>query len=128
MNNNIVNIQNPIPILQQPKGQIISNSLIPNKQQELEYVTTDIEELEKMNKEKKNAQKNGIKYQSFESIHSKISESIIGISTELFEKPQNDTWIKHIVNIFLKDERYSYIGLLLIIIAIISYTTRYTKY
>ena len=128
MSNNIVNIQNPIPILQQPKSAITSNSLIPNKQKELEFTVTDTKELERMNKEKEKAQKNGIKYQSFESIHSKISESLIGVSTELLEKPKNKTWFRHIQHIFIKDERYSYIGLFLVIIAMISYIVRYTKF
>jgi hypothetical protein len=41
MSDNIINIQNPIPILQQPKSKIITNILIPNEQKEIEYETSN---------------------------------------------------------------------------------------
>lgn len=124
MNGNIINIQNPIPILEQPKSSITTNPLIPNKQKEIEYTITDKKESETLNKEYKEKQKNGIKYQSFYTIHSKISQSVIGILTELFDKPKENTISEHIINIFTKDQRYAYIGFLLVIISMIIYIIR----
>lgn len=124
MNGNIVNIQNPLPILQQPKSSIITNPLIPNEQKEIEYVTTDINENIKLNKEYEEKKQDGIKYQSFSTIHSKISESVLGVLTDLFDKPEDETIFMHIINIFTKDQRYAYIGLLMIIISIIIYIIR----
>ena len=125
--NNIVNIQNPIPILQQPKSSITTNTLIPTQQQQIEYETIDNKELEKYNKQQEELKKTGIKYASFATIHLKISESILGVIIDLFDKPKDETISEHIKNIFIKDQRYAYIGIFLVVIAIILYIFRYRK-
>lgn len=119
MSNSVINIQNPIPILQQPKSFITTNPLIPNQQQEIEYTTIDIKEMEKQNKQYSEIQENGIKYTSFATMHSKISESIVGVLTDLFEKPKGQNTFEHIQYIFTKDQRYAYIGLFLVILSLI---------
>jgi hypothetical protein len=124
--NNIVNLQNPMPILQQPKSSITTNTLIPNPQGEFDYETLDVKEFDKMNKEYDAIKKNNIKYTSFATIHAKISESVIGIITECYDKPKNIGWVEHIKNTFTKDERYSFIGILFIVISIIIYIIRLT--
>jgi predicted Holliday junction resolvase-like endonuclease len=119
MSNNVINVQNPIPILQQPKSKITTNILIPNEQKEIEYETVDIKEKEKLDQKKDEIKKKGIKYESFATIHNRISESILGVITDLFKKPEDEYWTEHIINIFMKDERYAYIGVFLIFIALI---------
>jgi hypothetical protein len=125
--NNIVNLQNPIPILQQPKSEIITNKLIPNRQKVEEYEIIDNIELRKQQEQKIKLENNGIKYASFATIHTRISESIIGIITEIFDKPYNEGIFEHINNTFTKNQRYAYIGLLLIMISIILYLYRNTR-
>lgn len=122
--NMIINIQNPIPILQQPKSKIITNNLIPNEQREIEYETIDLQEKQKLDKKKEEYRKKGIKYESFGTIHKRISESILGIMTDFFEKPKEEYWSKHIINIFVKDERYAFIGIFIVIISLIIYFIR----
>lgn len=108
-----------IPILQQPKSSMTTNILIPNEQKEENYEIVDKIELEKLNKRKEELQKTSIKYTSFGDIHKRISESVLGIMTEIFDKREDDKWVEHIKNTFTKDQRYAYIGILLIIISII---------
>lgn len=122
--NSIVNIQNPIPILQQPKSSVIKNILIPNEQQEVEYEIIDTKEKEKLDEENEKMKKTGIKYTSFATLHTRISESILGVIVDFFEKPKDEYWIEHIPNIFIKDQRYAYIGMFLVIIAIIIHITK----
>jgi hypothetical protein len=117
MSNQIVNITNPIPILQQERSQITTNPFIPNEQQtfELEQLDTKANQIieETYNKNKTNS----IANLNLRDISKNISSSFIGILDDLFNKPEDIKWIDYIFFIFQKDQRYAYIGIVLIIIA-----------
>jgi hypothetical protein len=117
MSNQIVNITNPIPILQQERSQITTNPFIPNEQQtfELEQLDTKANQIieETYNKNKTNS----IANLNLRDISKNISSSFIGILDDLFNKPEDIKWIDYIFFIFQKDQRYAYIGIVLLIIA-----------
>jgi hypothetical protein len=120
MNEQVIqNIQNPFPILQQPKSEITTNPFISNEQKiiEIEEIQKEANKIiEDVYKENKIS---GLKYTTFSDINSRISDSIIGILNDLFEKPNDVSFFEYIQTIFLKEQRYAYIGVFLIFIALI---------
>lgn len=106
---NIINLQNPVPILHQPKSSIITNTLIPKN---------DTYEVSVSKKEFKIKNK-------ISEMNSNISNSILGVLLDFFDKKEDMTWIQHFKYIFLKEQRYKYIGLFLIIISLILYLINY---
>lgn len=115
--NKIVNITNPIPILQQERSQIITNPFIPNEQQAFELEQLD-KRANQIIQESYNENKiNSISNLNLRDISKNISSSFIGISEDLFTKPEDVKWIDYIFLIFQKDQRYAYIGIVLLMIA-----------
>ncbi len=113
--NTIVNVQNPINILQQERSKITTNPFIPNEQKIREFETIDHESNEII---KKAYEKNNIYNFSINQINENISKSTIGFLDDLFIKPENNNWIDYLQIILLKEERYVYFGFLLIIFVI----------
>ena len=95
----IANISNPIPILQQESSNITTNTLIPK-----------ISTIEVEPQQKKIFQ---IEY------FTKISSSFIGLFDDLFVKPVDVPWLDYLQTIIKKDQRYYYIGIFLIALAIL---------
>lgn len=118
MSNQISNIQNPIPILQQERSSIITNPFIPNEQKTLELETLDKEANKIMEDAWIKNKSNSIINLSLTDINRNISSSFIGLMDDLFKKPKDIPWKEYIVEIFNKDQRYTYIGILFILIAI----------
>lgn len=96
----IVPITNPIPILQQESSDITTNTLIPKE-------TTIEIDLPTIN--------NPIKIFYF----TKISSSLIDFFNDLFIKPDDIDWFTYLQKTTLKNDRYFYIGIFCIAIAII---------
>ena len=96
----IVPVENPIPILQQESSNITTNSLIPKQ-------TTREVKLPPSN--------NPIKIEYL----TKISSSFIDLFNDLFVKPDDISWITYLQTISLKNDRYYYIGIFCIALAII---------
>jgi hypothetical protein len=114
----IANLQNPIPILQEPSSNITTNPFIPYKQQiqEIEVLESEANKImEKVFIENRSSIQN-IK---IKQIGENISISIIGFLNDLFVKPNDINWFTYLMNIFKKDNRYAYFGILFIIIGII---------
>jgi len=92
---NIQDIKNPVNILEQPKSQMITNP----------YITftnhTPIVP--------KYSQKN---------FHHNISASIIGVLDDLLNKPSDVPWNSYLVSTLRKDQRYFYVGILLVVLSI----------
>jgi hypothetical protein len=107
----IANIQNPINILQQEKSKITTNPFIPNEQKIREFEIIDKEANEII---KKAHDKNNIYNVSISEINSRISKSTIGFFNDLFLKPEKENWIEYLQLILLKEERYTYLGFVLI--------------
>lgn len=117
-NNQITNIQNPVPILQQERSSIITNPFIPNEQKTSELQILDTEANKIMEDAWIKNKNNSIKNLSINNINQNVSSSFIGLMDDLFMKPKDKPWREYIVEIFSKDQRYTYIGILFILIAI----------
>lgn len=117
----IVNIQNPIPILQQPKSTIVTtNPFIPNEVKEMELEMIDREANKIIEEQYRQSQASGLGNMTVKQIGRNISVSCVGILDDLFAKPQDKAWGQYLPEIFQKDGRYGYIGILFIIIAALS--------
>ena len=116
--NQIINIQNPVPILQQERSSITTNPFIPNEQKTLELETLDKEANTIMERAWVKSKSNSIKNLSLNDINQNVSSSFIGLIDDLFTKPKETPWKEYIVEIFNKDQRYTYIGILFILIAV----------
>ena len=111
----VINIKNPDPILLQERSKITTNPFIPNEQKEMELSILDKEANDILIK--KNTQSKFTNL-SIHQINKNISKSFIGLLDDLFTKPESKSWIEYIKEIMQKDDRYSYIGILLILIAV----------
>lgn len=111
-------IKNPDPILLQQKSKITTNAFIPDKQKENEL--QDLQNnankimLEYYNKNTTSS----IQNLNLSEINKNIANSVIGLMDDLLNKPNNTTWLSHIELSLKKDNRYTYIGIVFVIIAI----------
>lgn len=118
MSSQIVNIENPVPILQQERSSIITNAFIPNEQKEIEIQSLDKRANEIMEKSWLKSKSNSIANLSLNDINKNISSSFIGFIDDLFVKPKDISWKSYLIEITEKDQRYTYIGIIFILIAI----------
>ncbi len=118
MESKIINIENPVPILKQERSEIITNPFIPNEQKskELEILDKDANKIieDAYNKSKVNS----ISNLRLRDILTNISSSYIGIMEDIFNKPLDKDWLSYIQEIIIKDNRYTYIGITFILLAI----------
>lgn len=100
----IQNIHNPIPVLQQPKSQVLSNSLVPNTLQEetVQLPTHNTPSLLDI---------------SIRNVATGMSSSVLGFMEDIFHKSDSDSWIEHFQYSAIKEQRYMYFGILCIFIA-----------
>ena len=136
-------IQNPVNILQQPKAALTTNvfinsnkntpkdspkdsitvsniktsAFIPDIQKEKEIIqlTNDVNTIIEENYNKNIT--SSIQNLSLSEINKNISTSCIGILDDALNKPTHITWGEYIQIILKKNQRYTYIGILLIFIA-----------
>jgi hypothetical protein len=112
-------VNNPVPILQQQKSNITTNTFLEpgNK-------TYDIQSNQQLNNFGINTVKSSDskpKHNSpnFNEINKKLSITIIDTLDDLLNKPDNIKWTDYILMVFAKDDRYTYFSILLIIFALI---------
>jgi hypothetical protein len=115
-------VDNPVPILQQQKSDITTNTFLEpgNK-------TYDIQSNQQLNNfgiSKEEAVRQGptkpkLNSPSFNEINKKLSITIIDTLDDLLNKPDNINWKDYILRVFAKDDRYTYFSILLIIFALI---------
>jgi hypothetical protein len=116
--NQIANISNAVPILQQERSQITTNPFIPNEQKTLELETLD-KQANAIIEEQYNKNKTASIFNlTIKQINKNVSSSFIGFFNDLFAKPKDMPWRIYVPMILQKDQRYTYIGVLLIVIAI----------
>lgn len=116
----VVNVINPTPILQQNKSSIVTNPFIPNEQREFELSLLDEEANEIIEKQYENTQLSSIKNQSIQQIFRNIANSVTDILDDVFKPREESVSLsEHLLNTFTKNQRYAYIGVLLIILAVI---------
>ena len=104
----IVNINNPIPILQQKPSFITTNTLIPFKSQP---------QIQESRLQESKLQESKLQ-ESKLNIHQQISSDFIEFFNNMLEKPNDTPWSKYIIESISKKKRYTYIGLFFILIAI----------
>lgn len=120
MSNEIISgLANPTPILQQEKSTTLTtNPFITEEQRkrELQDIQDSANKLlaDAYNKNKTTS----IADLSLNEINKNMSSSIIGFFDDLFVKPVDITWKDYIPMILERDNRYTYIGVLLILIAL----------
>ena len=128
----IVNIHNPIPILQQKPSSITTNTLIPvnfqpqiQETQESQIQESQIQETQESQIQETQIQETQIQETQIQetqeyqvNINQQISSDFIEFFNNIFEKPNDTPWPKYIIEIISKKKRYTYIGLFFILIAI----------
>ena len=111
-------VMNTQPILQQQKSDIVTNPFISDQQKEIEL--TDLQNnANKIVSEQYNRNiTTSIHNLSLSDISKNMSKSCIGLLNDMLNKPKSIHWFEYIQIILRKDQRYTYIGILLIIIAV----------
>lgn len=113
----VANIFNPVPVLQQYKSSTLTtNPFIPNELKELEIETIQKEANNILQEE---SNKSTLQYTNLNEIGKKMSTSWIGLLDDFFVKPQDVSWTVYFPYIVSKNQRYAYIGLILVIIAVV---------
>ena len=116
--NRIANISNTVPILQQERSTITTNPFIPNEQKQIELEQIDKEANQIIEQQYNNNRTSSIFNKTISEINTNIATSFIGLLDDLFVKPTDMPWRIYIPMILEKDQRYAYIGVLAILIAI----------
>jgi hypothetical protein len=62
-----------------------------------------------------------MKDMSINQILKNVSNSTIGFTQDIFEKPKNISWDKHIQYSLVKEDRYTYIGIFMIMVSAYGY-------
>ena len=114
----IANLQNPFPILQQPRSNITTNPFIPNEQKQYELEVLEKNANEIVEKAYMQNKTSSISNLSVKTVIHNTANSFVGVLNDLFEKPKEVNFINHVLNILQKEQRYAYIGLIFIIIAL----------
>lgn len=116
--NQIANLQNTVPILQQERSTVTTNPFIPNEQKTIELEKIDKEANLIIEEQYKKNKSNSIFNLTIAEINKHVSSSFIGFLDDLFTKPQDVSWKVYIPMIIQKDQRYTYLGILLILVAL----------
>lgn len=116
--NQIANISNVKPILQQERSKITTNPFIPNEQKQIELEELDKEANDIIQEQYNKNRTTSISNISIRDITKNISSSFIGFFNDLFTKPEDIAWTEYLQTIFTKDQRHTYIGVLFILIAV----------
>jgi hypothetical protein len=116
--NQIANISNVRPILQQERSKITTNPFIPNEQKTIELQELDKQANDIIEEQYNKNQTTSISNLSIREITKNISSSSIGFFNDLFIKPSDTPWTEYLLKIFTKDQRHTYIGVLFILIAL----------
>lgn len=119
MSDNIIaNIANPQPILQQPASSVINtNPFIPNEQRELELKVIQRQANEIIENAYQSNKTSSIANLNLKQINKNISDSFLGLVDDLYSKPKDVPWKHYIPTILEKEQRYAYLGALLILIS-----------
>jgi hypothetical protein len=114
----IGNLVSEKPILQQDKSQLITNPFIPQTQQikELEDIQNKANSIIEDNYNQNKT--SSIADMSLNSLNTNLSSSFIGFMDDLFIKPNDIPWTQYLPLIIQKEQRYAYLGIFLIFIAL----------
>jgi hypothetical protein len=117
------NAYGEISILKQSRSDFITTGLISaearNKElKEIEVLSNEI--VSKVHTEKEKS----IRYMTLQEILTNTSDACISIITELTSKPKSTSWGEYIQVVLTKDDRYMYVGILLVVLSIWIYLLR----
>lgn len=112
-------MESNIPILQQQRSSITTNPFIPNEQREFELESISKDANKIVESEYLKNKTSSIQNKTLQEINQNIANSVVGILDDLFKKPSETNWHIYIIEICTKEQRYAYIGILLIFISII---------
>lgn len=107
----------PSSIVSHQKSNIVTNAFIRDEQKQMEIDSLENEVNDIITKNYNDNITSSISNLSLSEINANISKSCIGILDDIFDKPKSTTWGEYIQIILKKDQRYTYIGFLLIFIA-----------
>lgn len=107
--------QNHLPILHQMKADMDTTAFIPEDQRQREINSLQESANEIIQQAHSDSQVS-IKNLTLGQILTNTSDSFIGLSNDLFLKPQETPWNDYIGHILTKDSRYVYLGIIMIFI------------
>jgi len=107
----------PSSIVSHQKSNIVTNAFIRDEQKQMEIDSLENEVNDIITKNYNDNITSSISNLSLSEINANISKSCIGILDDIFDKPKSTTWGEYVQIILKKDQRYTYIGFLLIFIA-----------
>jgi len=121
-----ITISNPVPILQQPKADLTTNPFIsgttPTQQISTQQTTPQISTQQISTQQTTTPQSTQENDSSlpgvigFTDFNKKMSNSIMGIMDDMYEKPNDVSWQEYIPYVVGKESRYNYLGVTIIFI------------
>lgn len=119
----ISGLTNPQPILQQSSSSMTTNPFIPQDQRdrEIQVIQTNANEILKQANDN---QRKNIGDMSLREINKNMASSVVGFLDDLFLKPENTPWKEYLPQILEKDQRFTYFGVLLILVALYMLLTK----
>ena len=111
-------VTNTQPILQQQKSNIVTNPFISDQQKEIELIDIQNNANKIMSDQYNRNITSSIHDLSLSDISKNLSKSCIGLLNDILNKPKDIHWFEYLQIILRKDQRYTYIGILLIIISL----------
>lgn len=120
MSDNIIaNLSNPIPILSQPSSSTINtNPFIPNEQREIELKVIQKQANNIVEQAYESNKTSSIANLTLKEINTNVSNSFLGLVDDMYQKPDDIPWKVYLPKILEKEQRYAYLGVLLILISL----------
>jgi hypothetical protein len=107
-------------ILKQTRSEVLTNSFISKESKESEIKELEIAANEIVG-DLYNKRNRGLKDMTIEEIMTNMSDACVGISRDIYKKPDNVGWVDYSSIIILKNGRYKYIGMMIIFIVLYIY-------
>ncbi len=111
-------LSNPTNILSQERSYITTNPFIPNEQKEKELSVLQDKAQSVVDDAWNSNNKSSIRNLTLDNILKNMAMAPINLFTDLFNKSENISWLDYIPLIIQRDQRYAYIGLLIIFITL----------
>jgi hypothetical protein len=110
-------------ILKQTRSDILTNGFIPKEQKDREIRQMEIV----ANNIVSDAYRNhnlSLKEMTIGEIMTNMSDACVGISRDIYKKPEGISWGEYSSVIILKNGRYKYIGILIILVVVYIYISK----
>lgn len=104
-------------ILKQSRADFVTTGLIPAEERKKELKELEVEANEIVDNVFKERQQS-IRYMTLQEILTNTSDAMMGIISDLTNKPKETNWGEYLGVTLTKDNRYTYIGIVLVFFAI----------